>query len=148
MALGKNSKGDFRSGNPVNWLPTPAHFGTIVNLSATPEQDFGNPIPSNGNNENAVTWSPSPAHFGNSVGGTATTPTFAPPAGTYPESQVVQINAVADAIYFTTDGTAPSAATSRLYKGSIRVNVSQTIKAIAIVNGVASSVGTAAYVIS
>ena len=64
------------------------------------------------------------------------------------ESQVVLIiSAGADAIYFTTDGTNPTTA-SQLYTGSVRVNVNQTIKAIAVINGVASAVGTAAYVIS
>lgn len=42
-------------GNVIDWSPSPAHFG--------------NPIPSDGNNQNVVDWSPDPAHFGNIVGG-------------------------------------------------------------------------------
>jgi chitobiase/beta-hexosaminidase-like protein len=89
-----------------------------------------------------------PKNFGNIIGATPITPTFSPAAGSFVEPQVVLIiSAGADAIYFTIDGTIPTTA-SPLYKGSVRVNVTTTIKTIAVVDGVASSVGMAAYVIS
>ena len=148
MALGRVRSGDFRKGSPMT---LPHTFGSAVKLSvdtATDHDNFGNTIPSNGANENVVNWSPSPAHFGNSIGGTPVTPTFSNPAGTYTESQAVLIiSAGADAIFFTTDGSTPTTA-STLYTGSVKVNVSQTIKAIAVINGTPSSVGVAAYVIS
>jgi len=141
MPKGLNNSGDFRSGTKgqtstqVNWTPDPKEFGNPINSST---KDFGN----------QVTWSPSPAHFGNKVGGTPAVPTFDPPAGTYHVPQVVHIiSDGADAIYYTLDGTAPTTA-SFLYQGSVFIPSSMTVKAIAVVNGVASSAGTAAYVIS
>lgn len=157
MPRGLNRSGDFRRGNPVNWVPSPAHFGNRVNWETKPvgrqgnPEHFGNPVnttPDPKNFGNPVTWVPAPNHYGNPVGGNATTPTFTPVAGSYGVPQIVKIiSNGADAIYYTTDGTTPDA-TSRLYMGSVIVPSSQTIKAIAYVNGVASGVGTAAYVIS
>jgi hypothetical protein len=148
MALGRVREGDFRKGTPIT---LPHTFGNTVNLSvdtATDHDNFGNTEPSNGGNINTVTWLPSPTHFGNQVGGIPVTPTFAPPAGSYTESQAVLIiSQGADAIFFTVDGTMPTIA-STLYTGSVKVNVSQTIKAIAVINNVLSAVGTAAYTIS
>jgi hypothetical protein len=146
MPRGLNRNGDYRRGNPVtlpkdfgnkiDWTPSPAEFGNPVDHAADPTQ-FGNP----------VTWTPSPAHFGNSVGGTPVTPTFDPPAGTYGVPQVVHIISPGnDAIYFTTDGSTPTTA-SRLYTGSVFVPSTETLQAIAVIDGVSSAVGSAAYVI-
>lgn len=148
MPDGLVNNGDYRNGNPVaepkdfgnkiTWTPKPSEFGNPVNWSTPDPTHFGN----------KVTWAPSPAHFGNQVGGTAATPTFDPPAGTYSLPQVVHIiSAGNDAIFFTTDGSTPDL-TSRLYEGSVFVASSETIKAIAYINGIASSVGSSAYVIS
>ena len=148
MALGRVREGDFRSGTPIT---LPHNFVNAVNLSvdtATDHDNFGNTEPSNGGDVNAVNWSPSPAYFGNQVGGTPAVPTFSPVAGAYTESQAVLIiSAGADAIFFTTDGTTPTTA-STLYTGSVKVNVSQTIEAIAVINGVVSAAGSAVYTIS
>ena len=76
-------------------------------------------------------------------------PTFAPSAGTYINAQTVTISDT-DAsakIYYTTDGTTPSAA-STPYTGPIAVAASETINAIAIDAGLQNSnVSKAAYVI-
>jgi hypothetical protein len=75
--------------------------------------------------------------------------TFAPVAGTYLNAQTVTISDT-DAsakIYYTTDGSAPSASSS-LYSGPIAVSASETIRAIAIdPNLQNSNVATSAYVI-
>jgi hypothetical protein len=75
--------------------------------------------------------------------------TFTPPAGTYVSAQTVTLSDT-DAkakIYFTTDGSAPSAS-SNLYSSPINVKISQTIKAIAIDSALSNSnVTQAAYVI-
>jgi hypothetical protein len=49
--------------------------------------------------------------------------------------------------YVTTDGTTPSSASTPYSGGPLQINYSQTIKAIAIKNGVSSSVATATYTI-
>ncbi len=76
-------------------------------------------------------------------------PAFTPSAGTYLNAQSVTI-ADTDAnakIYYTTDGTTPSAASTQ-YAGAIAVKVNETIEAIAIDPSLNNSnVVTAAYVI-
>ena len=76
------------------------------------------------------------------------TPTFTPVASTYTSAQNVTINCTTEgaAIYYTTDGTTPTSA-STLYTAPIDVHASMTIKAIAINDGLSSDVATAAYVI-
>ncbi len=82
--------------------------------------------------------------------GVAATPTFSPAAGTYSSAQSVQI---ADAtpgatIYYTTNGTTPTTS-SATYSGAITVSASETLQAIAVASGYATSaVGSAAYVIN
>jgi len=77
----------------------------------------------------------------------AATPTFSPAAGTYTSVQSVTISST-DAsamIYYTTDGTTPTA-NSILNRGPITVSTSETIKAIAIAPGMANSaVASATY---
>ena len=142
--LGRVRAGNFSKGSLTT---LPKTFGNKNNLGTDADHDeFANPIPSNKSNVNTVNWTPSPAHFGNSIGGN-TMPTFAPSAGTYPFSQVVLIIAKADAIYFTTDGSTPTTR-SQLYQGSVRLNVTTTIKAIAVTGGTQSSVATAVYTIT
>lgn len=144
MPDGLVRNGDYRNGNPVT---EPKDFGNKVTW--TPKaSEFGNPVNEPKDFGNKVTWAPDPAHFGNQIGGTAQTPTFDPPAGTYGVPQQVRIiSAGNDAIFFTTDGSTPTLA-SQLYEGSVWVASSETIKAIAYVDASPSSVGSAAYVIS
>lgn len=47
-------------------------------------------------------------------------------------------------VYFTSDGSTPSTS-STVYSGPIKINYSQTIKAIAVKNGVSSGVSSATY---
>jgi N-acetylneuraminic acid mutarotase len=77
-------------------------------------------------------------------------PTFTPPAGTYTTPQSVTISdATANAsIYYTTDGTTPTTA-STLYTGAIAVSSTETIQAIAVASGFsASAVASATYIIN
>ena len=73
-----------------------------------------------------------------------------PAAGTYTTIQNVTITdaTTGAAIYYTTDGSTPSAASTR-YTAAIAVGVSETIKAIAVATGYSMSApATAAYVIN
>jgi hypothetical protein len=79
------------------------------------------------------------------------TPTFAPVAGTYSSAQSVTISDAdgGAGIYYTTDGSTPTypvSGTTLQYTGSISVSANETLKAIAVAAGYASSViGTANY---
>lgn len=76
-------------------------------------------------------------------------PTFNPAAGTYsaPQSVTISCSTSGAVIYYTTNGTTPSASSSK-YNGAISVTTTTTIKAIAIKNGVSSAVTTAKYTIN
>jgi hypothetical protein len=86
------------------------------------------------------------------LGGTApstATPTFLPGAGTYTGPQSVTISEATPSatVYYTTDGTTPTTA-STTYTGPIAVNSSETLKAIAVASGLTNSaVGSATYTI-
>ncbi|NJM85486.1 MAG: hypothetical protein HC839_04995 [Leptolyngbyaceae cyanobacterium RM2_2_21] len=73
-------------------------------------------------------------------------PMFSVGTGTLSEPTSVAIASVGGAdVYFSLDGTSPSPSTSPLYQGPINISFSQTLKAIAVVNGVRSAVTTAIY---
>jgi hypothetical protein len=77
-------------------------------------------------------------------------PVFTPPPGTYTTAQSVTIATATPgaAIYYTTDGSIPTAA-STLYKGAISLNASTTLQAIAIAPGYAPSpVTSGVYVLN
>jgi len=78
-------------------------------------------------------------------------PTFAPPAGTYNDSQSIQLSATTPgaSIYYTTDGSLPSPTNGMLYAGPFPLNVSATINALVVASGYTNSpVSTANYVIN
>jgi subtilase family serine protease len=80
----------------------------------------------------------------------AATPAFSVPAGTYAAAQTVTISdaTVGATIYFTTNGTAPTAS-SPVYSGPIAVSSTETLEAMATATGyTASSVASAAYTIT
>jgi Chitobiase/beta-hexosaminidase C-terminal domain/Neprosin len=74
---------------------------------------------------------------------------FTPPAGEYATAQAVAISdsAVGATIYYTTDGTAPTTA-STMYTGAIPVSATETIDAIAVSAGFSSAVASAKYTIA
>ena len=79
------------------------------------------------------------------------TPTFTPAAGTYTSAQSVTIAcATEDAtIYYTTDGTEPSATNGTVFSEAIDVGETMTIKAIAVKDDMANSeVAEAEYIIN
>lgn len=81
---------------------------------------------------------------------TPVAPVFSPVAGTYTGTQSVTItdSTPGTVIHYTTDGTTPSAS-SNAYGQPISVSASETIQAVAVKTGYATSaVGTAAYTIN
>lgn len=72
-------------------------------------------------------------------------PTFSLAAGSLSgPSSVVMTSRTGSAIYYTTDGSTPTTSSSA-YSGPVKVNYSQTVKAIAAQNGLTSGVTSAAY---
>jgi len=81
---------------------------------------------------------------------TVSAPAFTPEAGTYTTAQTVTIACATTGvtIYYTTDGSAPSATGGTKYTGAITVSETTTVKAVAIDgDGNKSSVATAVYTI-
>ena len=77
-------------------------------------------------------------------------PVFTPAAGTFttPKQVAIADTTPGATIYYTTNGTAPTASSTK-YTGAITVSATQTIQAIAVVSGYApSSVAAATYTIT
>ena len=77
-------------------------------------------------------------------------PSFAPAPGSYSSAQSVSISDAdtqATAIYYTTDGSAPSTASTR-YASPIAVSATTTLRAMAVAASQNSSVASGAYTIS
>jgi len=86
-----------------------------------------------------------------SQGPAAATPTFSPAAGTYTSAQTVTISdATSEAtIYYTTDGSTPTAVPNEQYNGAFTVSSTETVKAIATATGYSNSaVASAVYTIN
>ena len=76
-------------------------------------------------------------------------PVFSVQAGTYSAEQSVGITGPAGAaIYYTTDGSTPTASNGTLYSSPITISARTTLKAVAIVNGQSSAVTSAEYIIT
>ncbi len=72
-------------------------------------------------------------------------PTFSVAAGDILKGNSVTLSAEdGTTIYYTTDGTTPTTSSTQ-YTSAITINAAQTIKAIAVKNGISSTVATAAY---
>lgn len=84
-----------------------------------------------------------------SVASMVAAPTFTPGGGTYTSAQSVTISTTTSGvtIYYTTNGSTPTT-NSSVYTGAITVSANMTIKAIAVKDGVSSTVATASYIIS
>jgi sugar lactone lactonase YvrE len=83
------------------------------------------------------------------LGGLTATPVFSVTGGTYASRQSVSIECATtySTIYYTTDGTTPTTSSNQYY-GSIEVESSETVKAIAVSNGLGNSpVATVTYTI-
>lgn len=81
----------------------------------------------------------------------AATPTFSPNGGTFTSTQTVTIASTSGGtIYYTTDGSTPTQASSSIASGgTISVSTTQTVKAIAsAANNVDSLVGSASFTIN
>jgi hypothetical protein len=75
------------------------------------------------------------------------TPVFAPPAGIYNSAQSVSITSTgATSIYYTTDGSTPTAA-STLYVGPVSIATTTTLSAIGVNTGGSSPVASGTYTI-
>ncbi|HXP91428.1 MAG TPA: chitobiase/beta-hexosaminidase C-terminal domain-containing protein, partial [Fibrobacteria bacterium] len=98
----------------------------------------------------AVGMATSPAASAAYAIGSTGAPTFTPAAGTFSSAQnVVLSSASAGAtIYYTTDGSTPTSASTKYNDTALAVVGSETIKAIAIANGFTSSTTTSVYAIS
>ncbi len=84
------------------------------------------------------------------IGSGLPAPAFSPVPGTFtsPQSVTISDTTTGAAIYYTTDGTTPTASSTR-YIGAIWQSSTQTLKAIAVETGYANSpVTTAAYTIA
>ncbi len=80
----------------------------------------------------------------------AATPTFSPAAGTYNSAQTVTISTTTPSatIYYTTNGSTPTTS-STVYSGPITVSASETVQAVALSAGFATSdPGTSTYTIN
>lgn len=73
-------------------------------------------------------------------------PTFSVDEGAYSEAKSVELSCATDgaSIYYTTDGSTPTSS-STAYSSAISVTETQTIKAIAIYDGIESAVSSATY---
>ena len=74
-------------------------------------------------------------------------PVFTPKGGTFADTQSVTITTITDGaeIYYTTDGTVPSAANGLVYTGAITIRETTTVKAIAVLDGNVSGVVEATF---
>ncbi len=82
---------------------------------------------------------------------TCAAPVFSPASGTYTEAQEVTISSSTNgsSIFYTTDGTEPSATNGTKYTEAISVTTTITIKAIAVADGYNNStVSSATYTIA
>jgi hypothetical protein len=77
------------------------------------------------------------------------TPSISPATGTYTGPQQVTISDATQGatIYYTTDGTVPTAS-SAAYKSAISISASSTVQAIAVLGGVSSLVASSALTIN
>lgn len=76
-------------------------------------------------------------------------PVFDPPTGVYKMSKIVTMysKTPGSAIYYTIDGSEPSASSGKVFDSPFTVGADTTVKAVAVMNGISSIVNQASYVI-
>jgi hypothetical protein len=77
--------------------------------------------------------------------GSPSPPTFSPAYGVYPNIIGFTLSAPSGTIYYTLDGSQPSATNGTVYSNPVQVLQSEQVNAIVIVSGVSSTVATAWY---
>jgi len=80
---------------------------------------------------------------------TVSAPSLSPVGGSYGSAQIVTLSSATSgaSIYYTTDGSTPTVS-SNVYTGPFTVSSTTTVRAIAILNGVSSTVTSATYTIN
>ena len=78
---------------------------------------------------------------------TVATPTFSPAGGSFTGTQSVTISCetTGAVIYYTINGTTPSASNGTLYEDEITISATTTVKAIAIMDNESSEIASATY---
>ena len=102
--------------------------------------------------QNVLSWTYTPTSSGSSTQAPTptATPTLSPASGTYTGAQSAMIHDATSGatIYYTTDGTTPTTA-STVYTGPFVVGATETLNAMAVASGhTASAVATASYTIN
>lgn len=141
------------------WIPASGSFIQIIRNSSgaieqvdgvDPQMKAGEAYFMNFTSEIQLNYDSDKVLFGTNIipaAQKAAVPVMTPSAGLYTAAQTVQITcATAGAsIYYTTDGSTPSAAAGTLYSGPITVSSTKTIKAVAIKSGYTDSDAVNAY---
>ena len=131
-------------------IPQPASFNAQVTAAAGPHVLRVNCTGQGVSSEVLMNINVAASPTTTAANATAATPTFSKPSGTYSSAQTVSITSATDGstIYFTTDGSVPTASSSR-YSGPITIASSMQIQAIAVASGYTNSgLAQASYVIS
>lgn len=77
-------------------------------------------------------------------------PSFSPAGGVYSATQTVTLATATEgaSIYYTIDGSTPTASTGKLYSTPLTINQTTTVKAVAVKESATSQIATAQYIIN
>ncbi|WP_109484330.1 chitobiase/beta-hexosaminidase C-terminal domain-containing protein [Occallatibacter savannae] len=132
------------------WVSEPASFSAQVAATAGPHVLHVKCLGQNVSSEAEVSVNVATTPTTTAASPQAATPSFSVQSGTFTTAQSVSISSATSgaAIYYTTDGSTPTAS-SHLYAGPVAVASSMTLKAIAVAQGYGNSaVAQASYDIS
>ena len=133
-----NSTITFTPSSPATNWESGAYYKFVFNVSVS------------GSSNKFVEFSEAKFYKESGGGSSCATPTFDPAAGAVAYGTSVAISSSTDGatIYYTTNGTTPTTSSS-VYSSALTINANQTIKAIAVKDGLEnSSVGSASYTIA